>query len=174
MMELAGSIPNDCVVIEEALSSSVNLLNYLSLKDNQGYFGLASGGIGFAMAGAIGISLALPDRPIVALVGDGSAMYSIQALWTAAHLKRPITYVIPNNRGYKILKQRLMSFRGTDKYIGMNITDPAIDYVKLSESMGVPAIRIEDPGDLKDALTQAARSNRTNLIEVMVSTDINS
>ena len=174
MMELAGSIPNDCVVIEEALSSSVNLLNYLSLKDNQGYFGLASGGIGFAMAGAIGISLALPDRPIVALVGDGSAMYSIQALWTAAHLKRPITYAIPNNRGYKILKQRLMSFRGTDKYIGMNITDPAIDYVKLSESMGVPAIRIEDPGDLKDALTQAARSNRTNLIEVMVSTDINS
>ncbi|MDC1311639.1 thiamine pyrophosphate-binding protein [Burkholderiales bacterium] len=173
MMELARSIPNDCVVIEEALSSSVNLLNYLPLKDHQGYFGLASGGIGFAMAGAIGVSLALPDRPIVALVGDGSSMYSIQALWTAAHLKRPITYVIPNNQGYKILKQRLMSFRGTDKYIGMNITDPAIDYVKLSESMGVPAIRIEDPCDLNDALTHATRSNKTNLIEVMVSTDIN-
>ncbi|MBL6736919.1 MAG: thiamine pyrophosphate-binding protein, partial [Burkholderiales bacterium] len=138
VMELAKSIPDDCVVIEEALSSSVNLLNYLPLRDHQGYFGLASGGIGFAMAGAIGVSLALPDRPIVALVGDGSSMYSIQALWTAAHLKRPITYVIPNNQGYKILKQRLMSFRGTDKYIGMNITDPAIDYVKLSESMGVP------------------------------------
>jgi benzoylformate decarboxylase len=100
-------------------------------------------------------------------------MYSIQALWTAAHLKRPITYVIPNNQGYKILKQRLMSFRGTDKYIGMNITDPAIDYVKLSESMGVPAMRIENPSDLNDALTRATRSNTTNLIEVMVSTDIN-
>ena len=173
MMELARSIPNDCVVIEEALSSSVNLLNYLPLKDHQGYFGLASGGIGFAMGGAIGVSLALPDRPIVALVGDGSSMYSIQALWTAAHLKRPITYVISNNQGYKILKQRLMSFRGTDRYIGMNITDPAIDYVKLSESMGVPAIRIEDPGDLNDALTHATRSNKTSLIEVMVSTDIN-
>jgi benzoylformate decarboxylase len=143
------------------------------LKDHQGYFGLASGGIGFAMAGAIGVSLALPNRPIVALVGDGSSMYSIQALWTAAHLKRPITYVIPNNQGYKILKQRLMSFRGTDKYIGMNITDPAIDYVKLSESMGVPAMRIENPSDLNDALTRATRSNTTNLIEVMVSTDIN-
>jgi len=126
------------------------------------------------MAGAIGVSLALPDRPIVALVGDGSSMYSIQALWTAAHLKRPITYVIPNNQGYKILKQRLMSFRGTDKYIGMNITDPAIDYVKLSESMGVPAMRIENPSDLNDALTRATRSNRANLIEVMVSTDIHS
>ncbi len=174
VMELAKSIPDDCVVIEEALSSSVNLLNYLPLRDHQGYFGLASGGIGFAMAGAIGVSLALPDRPIVALVGDGSSMYSIQALWTAAHLKRPITYVIPNNQGYKILKQRLMSFRGTDKYIGMNITDPAIDYVKLSESMGVPAMRIENPSDLNDALTRATRSNRANLIEVMVSTDIHS
>jgi len=88
--------------------------------------------------------------------------------------KRPITYVIPNNQGYKILKQRLMSFRGTDKYIGMNITDPAIDYVKLSESMGVPAMRIENPSDLNDALTRATRSNRANLIEVMVSTDIHS
>ena len=126
------------------------------------------------MAGAIGVSLALPDRPIVALVGDGSSMYSIQALWTAAHLKRPITYVIPNNQGYKILKQRLMSFRGTDKYIGMNITDPAIDYVKLSESMGVPAMRVENPSDLNDALTRATRSNRANLIEVMISTDIHS
>lgn len=174
VMELAKSIPDDCVVIEEALSSSVNLLNYLPLRDHQGYFGLASGGIGFAMAGAIGVSLALPDRPIVALVGDGSSMYSIQALWTAAHLKRPITYVIPNNQGYKILKQRLMSFRGTDNYIGMNITDPAIDYVKLSESMGVPAMRIEHPSDLNDALTRATRSNRANLIEVMVSTDIHS
>lgn len=174
VMELAKSIPDDCVVIEEALSSSVNLLNYLPLRDHQGYYGLASGGIGFAMAGAIGVSLALPDRPIVALVGDGSSMYSIQALWTAAHLKRPITYVIPNNQGYKILKQRLMSFRGTDKYIGMNITDPAIDYVKLSESMGVPAMRIENPSDLNDALTRATRSNRANLIEVMISTDIHS
>jgi benzoylformate decarboxylase len=120
------------------------------------------------------LAKSIPDRPIVALVGDGSSMYSIQALWTAAHLKRPITYVIPNNQGYKILKQRLMSFRGTDKYIGMNITDPAIDYVKLSESMGVPAMRIENPSDLNDALTRATRSNRANLIEVMISTDIHS
>ena len=125
------------------------------------------------MAGAIGVSLALPDRPIVALVGDGSSMYSIQALWTAAHLKRPITYVIPNNHGYKIIKQRLMSFRGTDKYIGMDLTNPTIDYVQLAESMGVPAIRIHDPADLNGAIARATRSNKTNLIEIMMSADIN-
>ena len=172
-MELVKAIPEDCVVLEEALSTSANLLNYLALKDHQGFFGLASGGIGFAMGGAIGVSLALPDRPVVALVGDGSSMYSIQALWTAAHLNRPITYVIPNNQGYKIIKQRLMSFRGIDKYIGMDLTHPTIDYVKLAESMGVPAIRIHDPADLNDAIRLATRSNKTNLIEVMMSPDIN-
>lgn len=173
LMELVRSIPEDCVVLEEALSTSAKLLDYLTLKDHQGFFGLASGGIGFAMAGAIGVSLALPDRPIVALVGDGSSMYSIQALWTAAHLKRPITYVIPNNHGYKIIKQRLMSFRGTDKYIGMDLTNPTIDYVQLAESMGVPAIRIHDPADLNGAIARATRSNKTNLIEIMMSADIN-
>ncbi|MEJ6565491.1 MAG: thiamine pyrophosphate-binding protein [Burkholderiales bacterium] len=173
VMELVKAIPEDCVVLEEALSTSANLLNYLALKDHQGFFGLASGGIGFAMGGAIGVSLALPDRPVVALVGDGSSMYSIQALWTAAHLNRPITYVIPNNQGYKIIKQRLMSFRGIDKYIGMDLTHPTIDYVKLAESMGVPAIRIHDPADLNDAIRLATRSNKTNLIEVMMSPDIN-
>ncbi|HBZ18208.1 MAG TPA: benzoylformate decarboxylase, partial [Betaproteobacteria bacterium] len=99
--------------------------------------------------------------------------YSIQALWTAAHLNRPITYVIPNNQGYKIIKQRLMSFRGTDKYIGMDLTHPTIDYVKLAESMGVPAIRIHDPAELNAAIRLATRSNKTNLIEVMMSPDIN-
>ena len=173
LMELVRSIPEDCVVLEEALSTSAKLLDYLTLKDHQGFFGLASGGIGFAMAGAIGVSLALPDRPIVALVGDGSSMYSIQALWTAAHLKRPITYVIPNNHGYKIIKQRLMSFRGTDKYIGMDLTNPTIDYVQLAESMGVPGIRIHDPADLNGAIARATRSNKTNLIEIMMSADIN-
>ena len=66
-----------------------------------------------------------------------------------------------------------MSFRGIDKYIGMDLTHPTIDYVKLAESMGVPAIRIHDPADLNDAIRLATRSNKTNLIEVMMSPDIN-
>src|SRR6185295_8350829 len=96
MLRIAETLPTNAVVVEEGLTSTFSLLSFLPLRDAHCYYGLASGGIGFAMAGAIGVSLALPQRPVVAIVGDGSAMYSIQALWTAAHLKLPITYVIPD------------------------------------------------------------------------------
>ena len=168
MMRLSEAVPRDVVVVEEGLSSTFQLLNYLPLRDHQGFYGLASGGIGFAMAGAVGISIALPDRPVVAIVGDGSAMYSIQALWTAAHLKLPITYVIPNNRSYRILKERLVSFRKTDKFVGMDMNDPAIDFVTLAQSMGVPAQRIADPADVGPALRESIKSGGPRLLDVTV------
>ena len=168
MMQLAAALPQDAVLVEEALSSSFPLPAFLRQRDRQGFYGLASGGIGFAIAGAIGISIALPQRPVVALVGDGSAMYSIQALWTAAHLKLPITYVIPNNRGYRILKERLVSFRKTDQFIGMDIEKPAIDYVSLAQSLGVPARRITDPQDIVPAIRAGIASGGPNLIDITV------
>jgi benzoylformate decarboxylase len=168
MMQITENLPRDAVVLEEALTSGFPLLSHLPLRDAQGYFGLASGGIGFAMAGAVGISLALPDRPVVAIVGDGSAMYTIQALWTAAHLKRPITYVIANNRGYRILKERLVSFRKTDNFIGMDLREPEIDFVGLAQSMGVPAARIADPQDIGPALRAATKAGGTSLLDVSV------
>lgn len=168
MMQLAAALPQDAVLVEEALSSSFPLPAFLRQRDRQGFYGLASGGIGFAIAGAIGISIALPQRPVVALVGDGSAMYSIQALWTAAHLKLPITYVIPNNRGYRILKERLVSFRKTDQFIGMDIEDPAIDYVSLAQSLGVPARRISDPQDIVPAIRAGIAGGGPNLIDITV------
>src|SRR5258708_23680605 len=92
MMTIADTLPKDAVVVEEGLTSTFSLQSFLRFRDAQGFYGLASGGIGFAMAGAVGIMLALPNPPVGAIVGDGSAMYSIQALWTAANLRRPITY----------------------------------------------------------------------------------
>lgn len=168
MMQIADSIPADAVVVEEGLSSTFSLLNFLRLRDHQGFYGLASGGIGFAMAGAIGISLALPSRPVVAIVGDGSAMYSIQALWTAAHLKLPITYVIPNNRSYRILKERLVSFRKTGQFIGMDLRDPEIDFVALAQSMGVPASRVSDAKEVASALRAASARQGPSLIDIQV------
>lgn len=165
---LADAIPHDAVVLEEALTTGFPLLDFLRLRDSQGFYGLASGGIGFAMGGAVGISLALPQRPVVALVGDGSAMYSIQALWTAAHCKRPITYVIANNRSYRILKERLKAFRGTDRFVGMDLREPDIDFVALATSMGVRAARIERPDQFEPALREASRSGQTWLLDVPV------
>jgi len=101
-------------------------------------------------------------------VGDGSAMYSIQALWTAAHLKLPITYVIANNRGYRILKERLKSMRGTERFIGMDLREPEIDFVALSQSLGVPAQRIDDPDALAPALLAALATGGPSLLDVRV------
>lgn len=168
MMQIADSIPADAVVVEEGLTSTFPLLNYLRLRDHQGFYGLASGGIGFAMAGAVGVSLGLPSRPVVAIVGDGSAMYSIQALWTAAHLKLPITYVIANNRSYRILKERLVSFRKTDRFIGMDLHQPAIDFVALAQSLGVPATRVSDPKDIAAALQNICGRQGPALIDIDV------
>lgn len=168
MLRIAESLPKDAVVVEEALTSSLSLPSFLALRDPQSYYGLASGGLGFALPGAIGVSLALPGRPVVAVVGDGSAMYGIQALWTAAHEKLPITYVITNNRSYRILKERLISMRKSDRFIGMDIREPSIDYCALAQSMGVPAKRIVEPQDFAPALREAAASGGPRLLEVMV------
>ncbi|NIO43017.1 MAG: thiamine pyrophosphate-binding protein [Burkholderiales bacterium] len=165
---IAEAIPKDAVVVDEGLTATFKLLDFLRFNDHQCYYGLASGGIGFAMSGAIGISLALPERPIIAIVGDGSAMYSIQALWTAAHLKLPITYVIPNNRGYRILKERLVSFRNTNRFIGMDIADPDIDFTSLAESMGIESRRVDAPQDLVDVLRESITNRQPNLIDVHV------
>ena len=168
MMQIADTIPADAVVLEEALTSGYSLPSFLRMRDAQGYYGLASGGIGFAMAGAVGISIALKDRPVVAIVGDGSAMYSVQAIWTAAHLKLPITYVIPNNRSYRILKERLRARDGANTFIGMDLRDPEIDFVGLAQSMGVPAQRVSDPAGIVPALKDAMASGGPRLLDVSV------
>src|SRR5256885_854678 len=125
---IGAMLPKDAVVIEEALSSAPGIRQLIRADDPQSYFGLRGGGIGWGLPAAIGIKLALPDRPVVALIGDGSALYTMQALWTAAHDRIPVVFVIFNNRSYRILKQRLHAQRGhaaqVDTYVGMELLDP--------------------------------------------------
>ena len=168
MLRISETLPANAIVVEEALTSSTALPGFLDLRDPKAYYGLASGGLGFGMPGAVGVSLAQPGRPVVAVIGDGSAMYGIQALWSAAHLKLPITYVIANNRSYRILKERLVSMRSTDRFTGMDIRDPEIDYTGLARSMGVAAERVTDPEGIVPALRAALHSGRPHLIEVML------
>jgi benzoylformate decarboxylase len=167
-LRLAEALPGDAVVVDEGLVSTYSLPRFLSLRDTRAYYGLASGGLGFAVPGAVGISLALPDRPIAAIVGDGSAMYGIQGLWTAAHEKLPITYVIANNRGYRIIKERLVSFRKTDAFTGMDLREPDINFVALGASLGLKSKRVTDPHDIAPALRAAFASGEPNLIDVRV------
>jgi len=168
MLRIAEALPESAVVVEEALTATPALMSVLRYPDAHSFMGLAGGGIGFAMAGAIGASLALPGRPVVAVVGDGSAMYSIQALWTAAHLKLPVTYVILNNRSYRILKERMVAFRGARAFGGMEFHEPQIDFCALAQSMGVQALRVTRPGDVDSALREAIASGAPRLVEVIV------
>jgi benzoylformate decarboxylase len=168
MLRIADNLPVEAIVVEEALTSSVKLSQFLHLRDQSSLFGLASGGLGFAVPGAVGISMAKPGRPVVAIVGDGSAMYGIQGLWTAAHFRLPITYVITNNRSYRIIKERLVSMQGSDRFVGMDMRDPAIDFCKLAESFGLATVRITDPADVGPALKAAIASGAPNLIDISV------
>ena len=130
---IGETLPKDAVVIEEALSSNRGIRQLIRSDDPQSYFGLRGGGIGWGLPATIGVKLALPDRPVVGLIGDGSAIYTIQALWTAARYRIDAVFVILNNSSYRILKQRLHAMRGlseqADSYVGMELTDPAIDFV---------------------------------------------
>ncbi|OED38810.1 benzoylformate decarboxylase [Chromatiales bacterium (ex Bugula neritina AB1)] len=168
MRQLARVLPDNAVLVDEGLTASRYLPDLVPYRDSKSYFGLASGGIGFAVAGVVGMQLAQPERPHVAVIGDGSSLYGIQALWTAAHLKLPITYVIANNRGYRILKQRVQAYHGTQQFIGMDFDDPLIDFVKLAESMGVTAYRVEKAEELEHALASAIASGDTVLLDVQI------
>jgi benzoylformate decarboxylase len=95
-------------------------------------------------------------------------MYSIQALWTAAHHQLPLTVVIVNNGGYRIIKQRLLAFHGDDHYVGMDFVDPKVDFAGLAKSLGLEATRITEAKDLKPALASAFKRPGAKLIEVVV------
>jgi benzoylformate decarboxylase len=168
LFAVTEAIPKNAVIVDEGVTSTHHLAAYYNMRDPKCYYGLASGGLGFGMAGAIGASLAQPGRPIVAIVGDGAAMYSIQALWSAAHYKLPVTYVIANNKSYRIIKERLVASRKTDRFTGMDFRDPEIDFTKLARSMGVAAQRVTEPRDLKAAVQAAVGSGKPSLVDVVI------
>ena len=167
-MQLVEAMPDNAILVDEGLTSSRQVTALRPHRDRYGYHALASGGIGWGLPASVGVSLANPDRPVVCFSGDGSAMYSIQALWTAAHHKLPLTFVIANNGGYRIIKQRLLAFHNDDHYVGMDFVDPKVDFTGLAKSFGLEAIRITDPGELKATLTSAFRRPGAKLIEVVV------
>jgi len=168
MLQICETLPPNAIVVEEALTASNSLPTFLHLRDRRSFYGLASGGLGFGMPGAVGVSLGQPGRPVVAVIGDGSAMYGVQALWTAAHLKLPIIYVIANNRSYRIIKERLVSMRSTNRFTGMDIRDPEIDYTALAKSMGLQARRVTEPQGIVPALRDALAAGGPHLLEVMI------
>ena len=167
-LQIANTLPRDAVMVNEGLTSSRHLTDLVPYRDRYGFHALASGGIGWSLPASVGIAMAQAPRPVCCFSGDGSAMYSIQSLWTAAHHKLPITYVIANNGGYRIIKQRLKSFHGNDHFIGMDFAEPKVDFTALAKSMGMPAEHITEPDALGPALRRSFSTPGPKLLDVVV------
>ena len=169
MARLCEALPKDAIVVDEGVTGAAALTSFYPYRDRKSFFGNVSGGIGWGIAAAVGVQIAEPRRRVVAVIGDGSAMYCIQALWSAAHQKLPMTFVILNNGGYQILKNRLKAFHGNDKPIGMDFEDPPIDISALASGFGVPAERADSAEGFQSALAKAlGTTTGPTLIEVMI------
>jgi benzoylformate decarboxylase len=173
LMHTLGSVmPAGAVVVDESATSLAYVLRYLPLGMPDSFFSGKTGTLGWGMGAALGVQLALPKRKVVATIGDGSVMYAPQALWTAAHYKLPVTYVVPNNSSYAILKAGMlgMGLPSAKKgiYPGMDLVDPAIDYVALARALGVRAERVEKPGDLRDVLAACLAHPGPSLVDVVI------
>ncbi len=169
---VAQATPAGATIVDETISSSAGLRHFFKCEDNKSFFGLRGGGIGWGLPAALGIKLALPKRPVIAMVGDGSAMYTCQALWTAAHESLAVVYVIFNNASYRILKQRTLALKGfsaeDDTYVGMDIQRPNVDYVGLAKSLGVPGERVDKAADVGPAMGRALASGGPYLIDAKI------
>jgi benzoylformate decarboxylase len=174
MVEIEAALPPDAIVVDESITASIEVARTVQFERAGDYVGARGGGIGQALPGALGVKLAQPDRPVVALSGDGSAMYSIQALWTAAHHDLAVVFVILNNREYRILKHNMDTYRQRfgvkpDRaYPNMDLVAPDLGFVDLARGMGVEAMRVATPGELRPALEKALGAGRPFLLDVAI------
>ncbi len=174
MESLARVLPPNVAVVEESPTTTMG--SYFertgALKNTDGYFAQRGWALGWGLNCAIGVQLAWPDRPVLAVIGDGSAMYGIQGLWTAARYRVPVTFVITNNREYRILKDCAQVLRLPasldNRFEGLDLDRPNIDFVALAQSLGVQAERVETPDALSDAVAQSLAGDQPRVIEVAV------
>ncbi|HET9904566.1 MAG TPA: thiamine pyrophosphate-binding protein [Xanthobacteraceae bacterium] len=163
-------LPRDAIIVDETISSNPGLRQLLLREEAGNQFGYRGGGIGWGISGAIGVKLAQPHRPVLALIGDGSAMYTVQALWTAAHDNVPVTWVIFNNSSYRILKQRVHAMNQfsaqTDTYVAMDLDKPRVDFAGLARSLGVRGERAASLADFKRLLADCLAGNAPALIDI--------
>jgi benzoylformate decarboxylase len=170
---LVRSMPADVAVVDEAITTGGYVRGFHHWTEPGRYFFCKGGGLGWAMPASLGVSLAYGGQvPVLCVVGDGSAMYSPQALWTAAHEQLPVIFAVVNNRQYLILKNNLRAMKGatvdTGRFVAMDIVDPPVDFVGLASSLGVPSVRVDHVGDIGDAVKAAVTAGGPHLLELPI------
>jgi benzoylformate decarboxylase len=166
MAALAAAWPEDGIALLEAPSSTIALRNRLRLSRPGSYYFGASGGLGFGISAAVGVQLAEPSRPVVCVLGEGSAQYGITALWTAAAYKVPVTFLVLRNQEYVILKW----FAALEQVSGApGLELPGLDVAAVARAYGTPAREVSEPDALVDALREdIAENGGPRLIQVRV------
>ena len=172
MQEIRDAIKPGTHIIDDCWSYSSLLRRTLPLNDLRSYQRARGGGsIGGGLPCALGAKLASPDRPVVCISGDGSALWGIQSLWVGARYNIPVTFIIISNGAYRqvrIMKAKILGEKNTGRNLGTELFPPQNDFGKIAEGMGLSAQKVEKPGQLEGALKQALESNKPNLIDVAV------
>lgn len=174
MAEINSALPENAVVVDETITASIDLAKTISFEKSGDYYGARGGGIGQGIAGALGVAVGEPTRPIICLSGDGSAMYAIQALWTAAHVELPILFIILANREYRILKHNVDVYRqrfgisSQEPYAHMDLGNPQLGFVEMAAGMGVAGTRINQADKIGPAMAAALATGRPHLIEIQI------
>ncbi len=168
MQTLAEVRDAHSIVVEEAPSSRAAMQAHLPIFHSETFYTMCSGGLGHAMPAAVGVALAKPDKKVIGLLGDGSSMYSIQALWSAAQLKLPMTFIVLKNRRYAALQEfaPTFGFKPGETLQGTDL--PELDFLALAKGQGCDAVNVKDAAQLASVLQAALQSSRPILVEVDV------
>ncbi|MCB9103708.1 MAG: thiamine pyrophosphate-binding protein [Anaerolineales bacterium] len=178
MEELAEYLPKDAVIFDEALTSSPALTRYLPPNQPGHFFQTRGGSLGVGIPGALGAKLAHPDKTVIGFSGDGGSMYTIQALWTAAHHKINTKFVICNNQSYMLLKLNIKQYwqeQGVAAHAfpkPFELAEPVVDFVGIANSMGVPGIKVEKPDQVGAAIKKALAHDGPFLIDLIISNEL--
>ena len=175
MAEIASVLPSDAIVVDDAVTTRAAIFGAMDFDEPGSILGITGGALGWGMGGTMGVKLANPDRPVVGIIGDGSAMMTVQALWTAANADIPVVYVICNNQAYRVLKlnmdvykeQVLKEENPQSQYIAMDFPSP-LNLAGMAEAMGVYGRKISDPAEVGPALKEALALGKPALLDISI------
>jgi thiamine pyrophosphate-dependent acetolactate synthase large subunit-like protein len=178
MEELAIQLPKDAIIFDEALTTSPDLVRYIAPTTPGHYFQTRGGSLGVGLPGALGLKLAHPDKTVFGFSGDGGSMYTIQALWTAAHQKIGAKFVICNNHSYRLLKLNIQQYwhelqlPEREFPVSFDLQEPDIHFAALAQAMGVPGVRVVAPWEIGPAIHQALEHDGPFLIDLVITSDV--
>jgi len=174
MEELARQLPEGAVIFDEALTNSPALTRYLPPRFSGEFFQTRGGSLGIGIPGAIGAKLARPEKMVIGFSGDGGSMYTIQALWSAARHAVNAKFVILNNASYKLLQLNIQAWWKEQAItehafpLCFDLSQPVIRFDQLAASLGVPAVRVERPGEIEGAIRQMLAHPGPFLIDLVL------